>query len=670
MTLELKTNSSVLIRVVSVAALCLACVGGGVACKEKAPSTTETAEEEAGFSRPVDEGTPAEQNALMKRLRESSRAAPIALAMYGSDRVFSTAELEDYLLFDPPPGITSPEVAYYLDYGAFREVVSVVLANYLLADFVEMSNAPEALMEKIADAQEKALLAMLSRDEVLQPIVSLTREDVHDDMLRNLNRYTIPMETMCNQLFFSGHREHIVAEGETLESLAESISGDVKWAVAIRDATTGRGLWVAPEDRKRRPVKPLEIGQRLWIPSPEERKQARARATEAMDAITKGESLESVGKRMGFSEQDLLPFGPLPQGPTPILPAIHAAISDPHTDVGQTTGVIETCHGFHIISIAHRVEPGVRDLESVFQEKFGQHEAAQAAMQHDGYLSRLVSERLEFDDAALMNDNAAPDDVICWSGDWKVALAELKKYLKEPPKYMRRDVEYRKREIRKLPYIQGYLGLERARERSLDKTIEYERQAEALRAYHLSQFYVQYEALRRYEETDEVLRAYYDEHIKDYTSAPSYRMWEIAMKPRVESPEELAATARQLETAKQSIKTFGDFKAQARLLHYDSLARLRDGERRGETRANYRGAALAKKLANATVGQVAGPFEAQGLHLLVWIESVTPPVVKPYEEVKNLVQARCNRERQATLQRAIRAEALEAVGFKMLVNLK
>ncbi|MCX7047815.1 MAG: peptidyl-prolyl cis-trans isomerase [Candidatus Sumerlaeota bacterium] len=631
--------------------------------------------EPAALISEASEGTAQDQNAYMERLRKSEQ---IEIAIYDSTNasgakehlIFTREQLENYLKV-----CTSPELAgkpierlYHYSFAQFRKIVAEVLSDSLMAEKLRAEGIPPEVETKILSEREHALVMSLIWIN-LKDTQGLTEAEAAERRALNMGDYAQPLSCVVTQLFFRTLKEYEAREGDTLESIAQTISGDAAQAAHIRDAATLRTLWIAPADRPWVPFRPLQPGQRLLVPMPKaEREAVRLKAGQAMQRIQAGASMESVAAATGTNPEDLLPVGPLPGGRRPLDRRIYAALREPSFAAGTTTGVIESGNGFHILHMVARENPSVTPLEMARQKMLDRQQVQTSSKDLDRIINDLMKENLKFHEDALMDDNAPTSSAVCEAYGQPFTVADITRYLKAP-KYMPRNAEKRKDLIRDINVIRRAVGLGEALARKQDQTPSFLRRMEAIETNMLSKLWLQRQITARPPQTEEQVRDFFQKNSKDFASQPVYSIREIALKAANRSPEAVAKVEARLKQIKASITDVESFKAQARQNDYRDGVRWNQGDI-GEVDGAYRGEQVEAALAKATTGTLLGPFTLTNESVLIWVASVNPRRIPAFEEVKEQVIRRYQEKRVKEIESEIRAELLKAVDFKMAVTRK
>lgn len=615
-------------------------------------------------------GTAAQREAFMARLRAGGEGAPIPLATYHDGLVFTTEDLENYLRYYQPREIAGwPVEAVYqsLDFERFRQILREVVSNYLLADVAAGMRPPQQVQQRLADERDRSLLSLLFKHETEGGTEEMSREEAYREMALNLDKHTIPLQFTVSQLFFSAYTEYEMRPGDTLASVAKEIAGDERAAVGVRAPDTKARIWVAPQERGIRPYTPPRPGDKVLVPmGAVERLRLEREAHVAFRRIEAGESLEAVGKDLGFSEADLSPIGPLPYGSRPLFGPIYAAAKDPTWEVGETTGVIETLNGFHIVQLLNRQEPGVTPFDEAYEKMLEEKGRRRAARTEREFLRQLGEDLLVFDEDVLLSDDAPGTAVVAEALDWKLRVKDLEQ-LRIRLRYIPRTLERRRNKILDEYMVQRAVGLARAIELGLDRAPEFEKRLRSIMARYLSEAYLDYKAEERLEVSEEAVREYFENHIDDYTQPARYEVWEIALKAKDSEGATLDRAMKELEDLAPRLGTLEAFRAEARQRHHSPALRRRDGER-GWVTEKFRGDNVARALDDAPTGAPMGPFEVGDEAVLIWISDKRPAVPRSFEDVAMSVERRFRKKRIDELRGQIRDEVLEEADFELLLK--
>ncbi len=590
-------------------------------------------------------------------------AGVVVLARYGDGYEYTNRDLAEYLQFLAPKPLRGMTLAEAATRPAeeIQDWIARAVSDRVLAGEGRRMGGEAATAENLEDFKNRLIISFLGAEGITPP-QRLSREDAQRRMELNRGDYTLAPAVTIQHLFFSTLQEYVLRPTDTQQSIIDASGGDPDSIWQVRDAETRRH-WLTSRESFRLALAPrVRAGQRLLIPmAPEERRAIRKQAEEAMEQLRAGRNLELVGAELGFAAEALEPLGPLPAGDTALAPEIYNTCFAPELKTGETTGVIETETGFHIIRLLARQPGGLTPFETAFQRMRTEEEKTDTDQAVYAFLEDLCRQSLTFDEATLMDDQATSERVVARATDelqW--TIGDLMR-MDTHPKYWRRNVEVRKERIRGFNEIRSQIGAAEARRRGIQERPGYQRAIEAARDSLLAEYALQRLIEKRFTENDTLLRAYYQAHIDRYTAPPLYDLYEIAKE--APSPDSVQRIRQQLTQIKDSIASLEAFKTQA--LQHDFRAYIRNATgHRDWTPAAYRTPEIERAITSGPTGQVLGPFTHGNEHMLIWIEAVQPARPQPFEDVRSTVIEERRDEMIRKLEQEIREERLRRLDFK------
>ncbi len=256
-------------------------------------------------------------------------------------------------------------------------------ANWLdrLAKVLAIAQTAEKEADKVTDPDRIAkyqksfnswllsyALPEVKKRKVEVRITDPTQPEVKGYYEKHKLEFRQPFQFSMRHIYLATYEPYTTQRGDTLESVAEKISGDRSKANLILSNVEGNpSRWVSPEqaEKKQRLPKEVSVGEHLLVPmSPANAKAVRRRMEEIQGKIKNGEPFEILAKNYSEAETKDEVIGPFPSGVGAgrnVLPEIVETAKK--TAVGQISPIIATRHGFHLIQITEKKEEGTKPLE-------------------------------------------------------------------------------------------------------------------------------------------------------------------------------------------------------------------------------------------------------------------------------------------------------------------
>lgn len=420
------------------------------------------------------------------------------------------------------------------------------------------------------------VLRTIVRTEIRDRATTPTQEEIRDYYKKHEQLYFQPFSVTLRMLLLQTYEPYIAQTGDTLESIAQRVSGDAAQAANIRANVPSRPL-------RREPGKmavPLYPGEKLLVPMSKER-MAEVRAR--LEAIVKDvraikdphdRDMRFLSLAKKYDESGLAGeiTTPVPTGTRqsqPPLPQIMDAVRQ--TTVGQVSQVFQTKHGFQAVEVMDRVESHSLPLDHpvVRKDVLTTMMDTRTKRAVDDLMSTLIDDPdLKVDYAQIARGNAlSTPTVVAVLGEEKLLWQDLKGTWTADSQP---TVESK---IRKMLYHNQPLAMMLFRKhlsaQLADPKTELGRQVQCLRTALIGSTYLTKLA------TDDIstrltkarAEAYYKQNLAKYTESAKVAftaaMWPIP-DPKLK-PEARAAAARevlkQYQEALKPVKTEQDFLA-------------------------------------------------------------------------------------------------------------
>ncbi len=491
-------------------------------------------------------------------------------------------------------------------------------------------------------------------------------------------------------IFLGTYRRYVVAEGDTLESIAERVAGDLSRLPDIRsDLGMREPRWVPPEERATRPMRPLQVGEPLLVPMNEaEADEVRRRLETILEQLKEGKPFEELAAAHSEAEAGGQEIGPLPAGTRPMIEELLQAARE--TPPGQVSPIFRTKHGFQVIQVTEKREEGYSPLETVTAAiRLRLNEERRAALDQALAEELLAAAqagpgvRLEAE-ALAQAPRLAPETALAYVGDRAITWGQASMAWPgearaaaddaRPPRWLRRARPF-----------QAALALPWAeRERIFEAGEWGERLAVAERvASAQAALSAEVEAKLATLTSDAELQRYYQRHAAEEFTEPetiTYQIIELRPGPDYASASEderakmLDGLKKRLNQSLERIKTIDDFFELAREINQPAEGpplpfsgpppaplvgrRTPLAELQGPT------AVAAREL---RPGDFSDPYvEAHAVRSVTVIDR-TPARLRPFDEVRSWIVSRIRTEARERLVEETQEAWLAESGFEMVL---
>ncbi|HOE96695.1 MAG TPA: peptidylprolyl isomerase [Candidatus Sumerlaeota bacterium] len=486
------------------------------------------------------------------------------------------------------------------------------------------------------------------------------------------------------------YEPYIVAEGDTLESIAEKISGDAANADNIRADIAGK-----PARREEGEVfKPLVPGEQLLVPMDEaDAQQVRQRLEEILKELDEGQTFEELAKQYSETEPEARGqvIGWLPAGTRDMLPDLLEM--GRQTPVGEISPIFRTKHGWQVIEVVDKREEGFRPLEDVrstIEMRLKQEKRDELIQE---LLDRLMlNPALEINYDALTTDADATTDtmtvvrrtepstdtVVASVGDRKIYYGEIAQgWSQVSPPIDREKVRGFLREMGKL---QINLIVEEMRPFYDDPASTLARQLEWMEVGFLGSNKINHVARLRAMDaiTDEMKRNYFAEHREEFATPEmvAYSTMERRLSPEQQALEGEARQAavdqlKEMMTADLAdVKSAEDFINLAGQVNETLLQQgVRIPQAADPVPVDRIEEPIAAQIAELQEGEFSQPFVVGDQRVLsVLVEKRQPAGIPEYEAVASQVENRLLPQLFREYGEAVEREYLEQAQVEHLIT--
>ena len=546
-----------------------------------------------------------------------------------------------------------------------------------LALALQVGKRADEVLEKDATAELHSketveLIKTLYEQDILTKLVPPTPEEIRAYYEENEEAFKAPVAFSVRHIFVSNYQEVVTKPGQTLESLARDVSGDVS-AVDLILVDNGPKSPRAPGYAKgnRATIKPLEPGERLLVPVSEEtRKKNLEKIRQAKERVEKGEEFEKVAREVsdGSNPGKLIPW--LGTNGRAILPEIREAVRK--TDQGAVTDVFETRHGYNIMKVEMKAEQPPVPFDEAAQQIAKVLRDKKLNEMMDAYATRLYESPMLEVDYDKFADPATPDGAVVV----KVGATEYTNKQVQMPMAgaVRKDMPHSQimRLLRVNARIQNDLFALEARKKGLNKTVRYRMRVAG--AVYMSYLETYLEQLRRKAIREDIspeeAKAYFESNRSAFAMPPKVTYFELAAriptgsdgKPAPDGVNEatarLAGWVRNVQNRQELQQAIAEHSE-------DKASKARGGLVR-EKPVGALSPEASKTLGKMKPGALSEPYVEDGYVKIAWYESLTPRRALTLEDVggnlPDLVKAHIVRGYPETFRRAMLERAKVKIG--------
>jgi parvulin-like peptidyl-prolyl isomerase len=505
-------------------------------------------------------------------------------------------------------------------------------------------------IEEAARERDSVLASHLIEREILAGQPPLKDAEIREFYERNKAAFTTPFHFSMRLIFVSKYAAVTVQEGDTLESLAETISGGADAIDAILIDAANKPFRAPGHSRgNRATIKSLEPGERLLVPlSPESGQTSRAKIEEAKRRLDNGEDFATVAHEVSENESK----GGLIDGVgltgKVVLPEILAVARK--TPPGRFSDVFETVHGYYIMKVEEKDEEETQPLDEAREQVIQRltHEKNRGAM--DRYTEALFDMPDLKINVDLLCDPQCPEEaVVVTLGEREFRGNDLLiSQMERPSTRMRKEdvmpALFASRDLRKA------LALHKARQLGLHETDYYRFTVDGKVNRRLKNAYLDAVKARipQMDLTEEESRRFFEENQETFRLAPTYSYYVLALRipdagsgsdpqgtptPSLDPAEE---TLRRLEALVDYVKDLEAFKRLIAQHSEDAGSRATEGlvEDAPEKLIDPM---LINTLRALNPGQMSRPVRTKEYAVVVWLIHTSPSRLPTYAEVKEAV---------------------------------
>ncbi|MCE5230717.1 peptidyl-prolyl cis-trans isomerase [bacterium] len=308
-----------------------------------------------------------------KQAAEQGQGAPVAKETKTTQVVATTKNgpitIEDIRLYQQALGIdalgaAAPKSITTKTSGVLE--AAKWIATVEAASAAMKTDAPTSMTQQANAYLDQSIGQMVTKylvskyvDEKLDPVSDAALNKYYND---HKDEFRIPFRFRMRHMILTTYEPYTVGPEDTLESIAERISGSKEKASLIRADVIGRPL----RREAGKEFKPLVVGEKLLVPmSDDKAEEVHQKLVKILGELKQGKSFEDIAKKnseagIGGEISEWMPTG---TNEPQILPEIEKAGRE--TKVGEVSAPFRTRHGWQAIQVVEKQEEGYSPLSAV-----------------------------------------------------------------------------------------------------------------------------------------------------------------------------------------------------------------------------------------------------------------------------------------------------------------
>lgn len=538
---------------------------------------------------------------------------------------------------------------------------------------------PPTVEKDYQELRDRLLLQQLFKVTVTDKVTTPSAEQMKAFYEENKEKFHVPFNFTMRHLFLSTYEDYKVKPGDTLEIVAQNVSGDKANAARILLKSTHRQPGLKEEDANKPDADSrvdihveLKPGEELIVPmSPAKAASVKAEVDEYHKKLKDGADFKDLAAEHSQAASGGDEVTITPTKDKPMLPEIVDAVKS--TEVGSFSQPFRTKHGWQIIQVVRRVEESYRSLEDVKDSIIGQVQRDVQKKLADAFIADTFkkTDLLKINLDALKED-AKPEAVVATIGTERYTRQDL---LVDFPKGVAPDltVEQVRDLLKDLGRIQRPILLTQAEKMGFDETPEVKTALANARIGLAARAYLdELQARKSKTITEDDIKKYYEENGDRFKMPRKLDLYAIGVAVDTagatgaeESNAAREALKKKMEAWKSEIKDLDRFKELAK---EHSAVKPEESGHVGEVTTAYQNG-FNGTLESMKIGEVVGPVDAPDKVYLLWAASETPAGVPPFAEIKSKVAQAYQNENTRIWEQEIRKEYLGKAGYKFLLPL-
>lgn len=611
--------------------------------------------------------------------------ATIPVARYNGE-VYTNIDLQTDLQYRRPVDYAAlaPGDILALPAEKIRDVISSYVYERLARDKARtlgIDESTSAVKEAVSGYREDALFRAYFERFVAPRLDNLEERALEATYEKRKDaEFTQPAAWIVREIPFLLYHSVTAAEGDTLESLAERISGSQDAAARILRDDAYRYPRISPASESGLvPIADLRPGEKLLVPfSPEDITSVTRIADRAVADLKGGADFDEVFRRTRAPDDDTTTAAPF----VPFMDGVARVLRDAILEMkkGDIAGPVRGPHALHVLTLVDQMETKTLTFEEVRDTlvltdderlaKINELRAAVFDELREKYGVKINEEVLRRDDY-LGDDPLPATTVIVSAPDFTYVLDQfIRAMLPTMKTWNTMTFEERLNLAKSAPEVTRYVLLRAAEEEDISQGDEFQRMMESKVLGDVVSAYV--ERLREADPppSEADLREYYRKNIDRFTEPAEVTVREITKRinlalPQTERAAGIETARRQLESIRSHVKTEDDF-AQAARRESQAVATRSRGGLIGTVPADFRGEVVRNQLNQIQPGEVTEPFLYGAEMMILRLDAMRPPTPRPFEEVLPQLRILYGRERPRQLLERDKEQLLKDANFELL----
>lgn len=688
-----------------------ACIAIAAASATAQPETTEStsiridpqateAATSASLTGPQEMYLPPGQQPPSRTTRKIPTKAPLAPLVSTETVVIATwkggemtnQELSATLQLRKPKsfGTRSPEEIKRLPGPQQREIIRDLAFEEILFERAKAEGITEEFPEiaqSLKQYRQQTLGRLLFEREVEPQLRKLDEQAAREFYEKRKDELFIsPASTSFRNLHLSTLMPYTVKEGDTTASVALEQLGTEKAAHEIyRGSAPFYYRLPRPENADKVPIAPLVPGEQLLIPLKGDDLTSKTRlAEEIRKRLLDGEDFDQLREQYHEGKAVDEYSEPLPAAVEGLATEIRNALDN--TKETSVSEVVKTDFGLDLLYISERKTTSTIPFEDVKEQLISQ----VASDQEQGrstvetarvdVLDRLAKQaNLQLNEEALKRDDYAGSNQLPGNtplatlNGFTYTLDDFLNDLRPTGRtWQSMTADERTSTVRIAPGVTTQLVQKEAERLGLDKNPRLQQELESKAIIGVTSEYLR----RRIDDQvknvfDEELRAFYQDHIDQFTSPSQVVLREITKRINMAVPAQRRAEAiegakKELAALKSNINSQQDFEQAARR-ESEAISTRSRGGLIGTVPEGFRGESFRNQVEQLKPGEVSDPFLYGSEVMIIRLDERQPPIVQPFESVQRRVRSQYLQEKPQQLLNNLKEQVLKEANFELKI---
>ena len=551
-----------------------------------------------------------------------------------------------------------------------------IIKEIALSKILHTKGVKEGLKDVEEFKQQKEKWDQRELGKLLYEEVILSKASLNDDEIKKYydehpDEFKQDLSFTMRHIFLSTYKEYKVQKGDTLYEIAKTVSGDSEVAKKILDKDKNE------IDLKKK----IKTGAILYVPMNKEEKLAvKKKMDEVKAKLDAGGDFVKLAKE--YSESDASKKGetigplPVPNAPKPLLNEIKEAAMK--TEVGKYTDIIETKHGYQIIKIENKVMPGMKTFESVKTVIDNKIKRDKQRKLEEEYIDKLLTGpnvTSNFD--VLKKEDIKEDEVLFkigdfvytkknFDGDIEALSPRIKSQLTTPDD----KIKFAKNQLLQRAIVAD------AKEKKLNEKDSYKQDYDKFEVNVISNMMVKKLVDDNVKVEEPELKTNYEKNKDRYKNPKRVDIDIIAkkltfepnMSDEAKKAEENKVSAKLKELREKIVKGEAKYADVAEKESEDSSSK--DKGKLGLINPLIKGQEFKGAVDKMKVGEMSEPIKYGNNMAIVKLNKVEEERLKPFDEVKGMVENAVKMEKRAALKKELDEKFLKEHNFKILISLE